>query len=700
MLIEAGRLSKESKGLSHNNLGVVYREKNEYELAAYHLKQGEIQFKAENNLKGLTLVYNSWGDLFFKQQKYGEAIYMYHESILKDHVNIELASIYSLPSSAPDIFTTDIRYYLRSVGSKALSLYELSKIHTDRTEFLRKKSLETYLYALDIVDTWQRRSTNRSFQLFLKDEVYKIYEGAIQVATELGNLELALEFAAQSKSSLLLSSVNQLDPKEFKGLPRHLIQNERQIRQQITKFENVLALNPEDNDARDHLIQYREELDIYIHQLKSSSYQDYYSLRFRLNDWNLEELQSKMTDNSSIVQYFVGEETSFAFHITKDNLEVKPFENKDSLILEIVSLIQTTYSKPPMDFMKPFQQMATDLYASLLGGFSQEVGDTLVIIPDGKLAYLPFEALTKSQVQLNDPNQNLDYLIFHHVISYANSISEVFSENSDAKFSSKDTMVLAFAPTFEIVSQKEIPKEDKNYLTHQLFNQVVANSTLNQSKSSDIGNNGEIELISEIVKVKGFAEKRALLGRFFVEAPKYAIFHLATHGIVSDEHPDLNYLQFTPIADSLNNEHLLMGMLYGISIDAALVVLSACQTLIGKANRGEGLSSISYAFSYAGAKSTLATLWNVRAKEKVKIMTNFYTHLSAGEKKSVAIRQAKLEYIETNFNHPYFWSGFLLTGQVDPIFPKKNPAYLMWLILGVILLGTLGILIVNLLRKN
>jgi CHAT domain-containing protein len=127
-----------------------------------------------------------------------------------------------------------------------------------------------------------------------------------------------------------------------------------------------------------------------------------------------------------------------------------------------------------------------------------------------------------------------------------------------------------------------------------------------------------------------------------------------------------------------------------------LVTLSACQTGIGKLQKGEGMLSLARAFNYAGASSIITTLWKINDQSTSEIMASFYKNLSDGLSKKEALRQAKLTYLTTNddplLNHPYYWSGIVLTGNTMPVVSTN---YLLWIFLsiaGVVLIRFLYVL--------
>jgi len=147
----------------------------------------------------------------------------------------------------------------------------------------------------------------------------------------------------------------------------------------------------------------------------------------------------------------------------------------------------------------------------------------------------------------------------------------------------------------------------------------------------------------------------------------YRILHLATHGLLNSEHPDLS-----GVILSLVDEHgksvngfLRLHDIYNLDLSADLVVLSACRTGLGKSVNGEGIVGLSSGFMYAGAKSVVASLWKVDDNATAEFMSYFYAAmLRDGLPPAVALRTAKLEMRkQVRWREPFYWAGFVLQGE-------------------------------------
>ena len=136
---------------------------------------------------------------------------------------------------------------------------------------------------------------------------------------------------------------------------------------------------------------------------------------------------------------------------------------------------------------------------------------------------------------------------------------------------------------------------------------------------------------------------------------------------------------------STEEEKLFISELYSLSLNADLAVLSACNTGVGNLKKGEGLINVSKAFTYAGVPSTITSLWKVPDKETSQIMVSFYEYLKSGEPKNKALQLAKLDYlnrVEDPFlKHPFYWAGFVISGDISPIKTETNYEWLIFILI-------------------
>ena len=166
---------------------------------------------------------------------------------------------------------------------------------------------------------------------------------------------------------------------------------------------------------------------------------------------------------------------------------------------------------------------------------------------------------------------------------------------------------------------------------------------------------------------------------------RYPVIHFATHGLVSDAQPKRSALLMAP--EPGEDGLLQLGEIYGLGLKANLIVLSACQTALGKEVTGEGLIGLSRAFFFAGARSVVATLWNLNDRFAAEFVERFYRELNTGATAEEALRRAKLAYVNhPRYSHPFYWSSLVMVGDgTRPLVPEPVPPARAQLILALAL---------------
>jgi CHAT domain-containing protein len=140
--------------------------------------------------------------------------------------------------------------------------------------------------------------------------------------------------------------------------------------------------------------------------------------------------------------------------------------------------------------------------------------------------------------------------------------------------------------------------------------------------------------------------------------------HFATHGIVDEDHPDFSGLALSATEGGSGDGFLQVAEIFNLHLDAELVVLSACETGLGRMVRGEGLLGLTRAFLYAGASSLVVSLWSVADRSTSELMKRFYDSLvNENQSRTEALRAAKLSMLDDpDFAHPFNWAPFILIG--------------------------------------
>lgn len=535
-------------------------------------------------------------------------------------------------------------------------------------------------------------------KLALAQTAQAIYADAVHLATTLGDLtenrlyyEQAYAYAEKSKGILLLEALQAADAATFAKVPEERTMAIQNIETQIGDLETQLFLLQQKSGAahkikRDSLsnllFQQKQELSREITSLEKD-YPDYYQLRYATTSPSVAVLQEEfLADNESIVEYFLGQRFLYIFVINRDDFQVISVaipSNFRSVIRSYNNNIRNFPYVPTTELLsniEGYARAAHYLYQQLIAPISQLLKEKLIVIPDQELGYLAFEALLQEVPENLSLFKAYPYLIKDYTISYnySTGLLEEMQKRS-AQVSLKP--YLGFSPRFEANHSKG--------LTALQYSEI------------------EVAGIKDQLGGQIFTGKVATKAKFLAEQAHYRILHLATHGKANDAYGDYSFLAFTENQKALGDEALLfVREIYNLSTHAELIVLSACETGTGKLQKGEGIASIARSFSYAGAKSLVASHWSVDDKATSLLMHSFFAFIKEGKGKDEALRAAKLDFIQKGKHkdvHPFFWASFVPIGNMDPIELSAQTSLIPWLI-AISLLATAVFLMLKTIRKS
>jgi CHAT domain-containing protein len=254
-----------------------------------------------------------------------------------------------------------------------------------------------------------------------------------------------------------------------------------------------------------------------------------------------------------------------------------------------------------------------------------------VIIPDGEIGYIPFEMLK------NDAGK---MLIETCTISYA---YEYETRTPGQNASQPDYKIFCLAPSYPINQNDE-----QQISRGSLYNLPYAKA--------------EVDSIQRLFGSEALVSVLADKDSFYSGLQKAAIFHFAGHALAAKDHAYLALCTDDNTSCQLSEEAIAL-----MSQSSDMVVLSACETGLGKLEAGEGIRSLGRSFIESGASSTVISLWTVNDKSTSAIMVAFYRNLLQGMSKDAALRNAKLQYISMAnkiSRHPYFWAAFIPAGDM------------------------------------
>jgi CHAT domain-containing protein len=404
----------------------------------------------------------------------------------------------------------------------------------------------------------------------------------------------------------------------------------------------------------------------------------------------LTEIQQQALDEDTLLlEYALGEKRSYLWlvsHRSIESYELPPRAEVEAATRRVYELGAARPKRgAPADPQLIAQ--AKTLSNMLLGPVAPRLGGKrLVVVAPGALSYLPFAALPAPEDEKRPAGDYEPLVAKHEVVSIpsASVLSIIRREMAGRQRAAKSVAVLA-DPVFEASDPRLASAKNGNSsgetpaapaADEELSGLTRAIRTMNFSDARAgftrlAFSRQEAESIVALtskgtgLKATDFSASRALaLSR---QLSQYRILHFATHGLLNSERPELSGLVFSLIDQEGKPQDgfLRLHEIYNLQLNADLIVLSACETGLGKEIKGEGLIGLTRGFMYSGAPRVVASLWNVDDLATAELMKLFYQRmLKDGLPAGAALRAAQLELSgQKRWASPYFWAGFMLHGE-------------------------------------
>jgi CHAT domain-containing protein/Tfp pilus assembly protein PilF len=631
--------------------------------------------------------YNLMGQVYFDQGDYATALDCYQNALRANvpafadsnpSVNPPLAGILGEPQLL-ESFSGKARTLAARYARKTQALHDL------------EMAAATYRHASQLIDQMRHGYKAEGSKLFLVEKATDIYDHAIlttlrlhQITQKEEHKNTAFLLAEKSKAGVMLEALSDAEAKRFAGISDRLLEKERQLRIDLAFYEKSLTeeqLKREDKDSakialwQDKVFGLKQVYDALLQRFEKE-YPDYYNLKYQTQTIAVPEVQQRLLDDrTALVEYFTGKDSIFIFAITKNDFTIKT-SAKDSLFAPQIEQLRQGIIK--QDFA-PYAQAAFRLYQTLLAPITSILeGKNLILVPDGLLSAIPFEALLTQAVnpagELKD-YLRLPYLVEAHAMSYAYSATLLQQLQSRKNREAKHDY-LAFAPLFPEGLPAGTRGADfvkENLAADSLDTERRLRSFLPATKTEVTGIFARFENSYGLFerwfgnKSRVYLEQEAKEEKLkSPDLSSYRFLHFATHGLVNEKNPKLSGLILTQEDTTSKEDGILhLGEIYNLNLNADLVVLSACETGLGQIAHGEGIIGLTRGFLYAGASNVLVSLWQVSDMTTSDLMMDFYDKMLGGMSKAEALREAKLQMIrrDPGYAKPYYWAPFILVGR-------------------------------------
>ncbi|WP_020606333.1 CHAT domain-containing protein [Spirosoma spitsbergense] len=636
-----------------NTLGNVYLQKNQLKEASSHLnralsfyKKDQQQNNSPRKNKYVGITYKLLADIAYRQNNIVTALGYYHQSIIQLDYAFNDSVIYHNPSTAAGGFRNYALF--ESLAAKATCMRKLYAVKP--TDQHREITINTYQASLRLADYIEKSFDMEDAQLFIVQKIFPVYQEAVtfmihsfEETKKETYLEEAFRLAEKSKAISLHINLKENEIKLSANIPDSLLKKERDLKFNLSRLLIKIEKSVT-HQQLSTLTAEMEENELALSRLanKLLDYPDYRRKKFSFDRIDVPYLRKNLLrQNRAILSYFQTGETVYCFVLTQDGIHyyTAPRDRAYRMALRTLNA-QLRNLTPGL----PYQgyDNARFLYNRLVGPAERELRtvSSLIIIPHNELSLLPFDILT---------DNNKTYLLEKFDITYQYAASFLQDEEK-GKINLK--RMLAMAP-FDLIGKANNPE--------------FAFLPASDAEISDLDG---IKLKSE----------EATKANFLKYASRSSAIHLATHAVPDNNNPSQSYIAF--YADTKDESKLYAHELRNETLSGVhLIFLSACETATGKLISGEGVMSLSRAFSAAGCSNVVTSLWRAEDNATAFISSRFYTYVKQGNNFPEALRKAKLSLLHdgryAQFHAPQYWSHLVFVGIPDET--MAIPTYWFWI---------------------
>lgn len=627
-------------------------------LAEIHWHRGDSRKALEYYEKSLAI----WRNAGYRE---GEALALSNLGFIYES-NGESEKALSLHSQALALFRL-----LGNQSGEAGSLYGTARVSFTRGNI--DDALAKMETAVDLIESLRTRIASVDLRASYLATYQHLYNFYIDLLMEInarrpgqGFDGKALETSERARARSLLDILNDARADVSGSVDAVLIERQRALQRKISAAEKQRPRSPQAIEAREKEIRsltnaYREL------QTEIRSKNPRYAALVQPLPLNLSQIQQMLDTETVLLEYSLGPSASYLWVVSRNSLRTVRLPKKADIEVKARAFYEAAKKRAAT---KELQQVAGELGRMLIEpAIADLTGKRLAIVADGILGYVPFAALTTSRS--DEP------LIVGHEIVYLPSASTLAALRDDAasrKPAPKAVAVFA-DPVFD-TNDTRIARETSGRPTTPVPNPPLAKATRDTGIAATLprlpATRREaatiLSLVPETERKRALDFDANIAAVTDADLSQYRIIHFATHGLLNSSHPDLSgiVLSLVDKRGAPQEGFLRLSSIYNLKLPAELIVLSACQTALGKEVKGEGLIGLTRGFMYAGTPRVVASLWAVDDQATSALMQQFYAEM-LGEKKqrpAAALRNAQIAmWKNKRFSSPYFWSAFTIQGE-------------------------------------
>jgi CHAT domain-containing protein/Tfp pilus assembly protein PilF len=705
---------------ARQNIGKILFLEGHYAEAMDHLQKSLSLNQAVGSERHLFYTIDAIGSLYQKQGDHAQALAYRRRGLkLTEEIGnkfqiltalISNASLYNDIGDFPQALASAKRAEALSkeIGEREnlpRSLYFIGLAYQGLKDFERSRL--AFEEAVQIIELTRANIASPESRTEYFSNSWEPYEAYVDLVMQMhreqprqGHNIQAFEITQRARARSLLELLNESRTQIDQGVAPELLARERALQKQLNERadQQMRLLNGKHTADQAELL--KKDIESLSFEYRKNQAQirlrsPRYAALTQPQPLTANEIQRDLLDtDTALLEYALGSQRSYLWVVTSTSLQSYQLSNRSEIENDVRRVITVLNDgkrwASDEKISTEFTQVAAALSRKLLPAsvLSQLKGKRLAIVSDGVLHYLPFGALpllTENNSNTKEPSPvgvplSADFEIVN--LPSASALAVQRSELPNRKQPTKSLAIFA-DPIFSETDER-VPaiKADQSRISRPWKtdpNRVLLERAFNLG-----GKPGELFSIprlpftrSEAKSIFALAPKKKAIRALDFDADrekllrtdlsKYRIIHFATHGILHSEHPELSGIVLSLVNEKGEpvNGFLRLNEIYNMNLNADLVVLSACQTALGKEVRGEGLIGLTRGFMYAGSPRVVASLWKVDDVATAELMKIFYQKiLKEKMRPAAALRAAKIAMMkQKRWAAPYYWAAFELQGE-------------------------------------
>ena len=534
---------------------------------------------------------------------------------------------------------------------------------------------------------------------------------------------LAIEANERTRARSLLEMLKESGADIRRGVDPALLDRERSLARQLnaraaarTQLVNGPPKSERMTELDKEIVQIETDYERVKADIRKTS--PHYAALIQPQPLNLKDIQAQLDTDTLLLEYSLGEQRSYLWAVTKDSLTSYELPN-GAKIRESARVVHELLSARTSARQSDHQSRervteaetrlptaAAALSKIVLEPVASQLGNKrLVIVADGALQYIPYAMLPEPGLgvqqlggrkradapkdQPSSPKLQAPLIVNHEIVNVpsASTLAIQRAELSGRRPAPKTLAVIAdpvFDRTDERLKNVGVATNDNELQKNASSNDIRSIEHLAE-KSDDKSAITTRKLViprlpytrQEATQLLALTPRDSSFGAVDFQASRatvldsdlsqYRYVHFATHGLLDTDRPGLSSLVLSMFNEQGKQQDgfLRANDVYNLKLPAELVVLSACQTGLGKEIKGEGLVGLTRGFMYAGAARVVVSMWNVNDKATSELMTKFYEKmLKHGKRPAAALREAQVEmWKQKQWHSPYYWAAFTMQGE-------------------------------------